>query len=151
MSNSVKESINTKLLEFAAGLERIEDSLAQGAIGADEVLRLKTELADSYAGHIAHVVEALDPGEQGDEAPDAATLLSNFGVEPLIAQVLAAKCGLDVIEGWITYASQATGLRNPAGLVVDRLRRGMRPPKLPKRVHDRHRYISGKYADYIQS
>lgn len=48
-----------------------------------------------------------------------------------VARRLAGTCDPETVKAWCAYALQADGLRNPAGLVVDRLQAGVPAPIIP--------------------
>ena len=56
--------------------------------------------------------------------------LVEFGVSETVARRLASSSTLDQVEGWIAYAREAKGLRNPAALVVARLQQGEPAPPM---------------------
>ena len=89
---------------------------------------------------------------QGDPEPDPASydLLTAAGVTPSVARKLALTCDPVDVAGWVNYARSAKGIQDPAALVVARLKAGELPPKAEKAEDDSQRYITGKYADYIQ-
>lgn len=85
--------------------------------------------------------------------------LIKFGISQDVALALvssefpAPAITIEVVEGWITYASQTTRIKNPQGFVVDRLRKGAEPPPFPIRPgskEDRYRYFQGEYADLVE-
>jgi hypothetical protein len=84
-------------------------------------------------------------------------LLVGFGISEPVARDLAAVCEIDQVEGWVTYARGAQGLRDPAALVVARLRAG-EPAPVVESPEDpdspearRRRYTGGEFAEYIHS
>ena len=82
------------------------------------------------------------------------SLLIDFGVDRPVAQQLARQCDLDQVRGWLEYVKQAQGLNNPVALVVRRLLDGepvpQQSPGFDNDEDSRRRYISGKYATYIE-
>jgi len=84
-----------------------------------------------------------------DELNTIIAHLIDFGVSRGVAEQLAATCTLDQVQGWIAHAAAAESLGNPAGLVIARLRAGEMPPETSGR-RSRHRYIEGKYGEYVE-
>mgnify|MGYP006300125039 CR=1 FL=1 len=79
--------------------------------------------------------------------------LTGFGVDQAVAKRIARKRTLADVQAWIAYASDAQGLRKPVAFVVRRLLDGDAPPQVKRERdahHDRHRYIQGKYAEFIR-
>lgn len=144
MRNRLRSAIHLRLLHFAEGLRHIALCVEQGTMTEESARQLKSKLAGFYAEHI---VSLALPEKDGEES-EAVTLLMDLGVETLIARELAAECSLEDIQAWTAYARASTGLTNPPGLVVSRLRKGVPPPK---GGNGRRRYVSGEYAEYIQS
>ena len=145
MNDTFKTHVHHKLLRFALEIGRISEALEQGAISRDEATERKLQLAAEYAEGISG---QLAPPEE--EAPEAVALLLDVGIDTQTARQLAASCSLDDIRGWVTHAQCSIGLRNPAGLVVSRLRKQVPAPKLPEAADGASRYLSGEYAAFIQ-
>ena len=145
MNDTFKTHVHHKLLRFALEIGRISDALSQGTIGRGDAAERKLQLAAEYAEGIS---AQLNP--PADQAPEAVALLLDVGIEPLTAQQLAASCPIDNIRGWVTYAQCCIGLRNPAGLVVSRLRKQVPAPEPPEVADAASRYVSGEYAAFIQ-
>jgi len=85
----------------------------------------------------------LAPREDFDGSPEQAatlSLLTAFGIAAPVAHRLAHDCDADQVRAWITYAGNATGLRDPVGLVVRRLQDGEPAPDPPRERTDSHRY-----------
>lgn len=87
-----------------------------------------------------------DPTEHREQQQSFYSLL-HIGVLEDIALELARSHDPSRVMDWVEYASRAQGVRNPAGMVVAGLRRGIDPPQ---RVRSRQRYISGPYAPFIR-
>ncbi|MCJ7736368.1 MAG: hypothetical protein MUQ10_03505 [Anaerolineae bacterium] len=145
MNSRFKMHVHDQLLTFAKEISDIIVALDQSAITQEEASQRKTHLISVYAEEIsAQFNPALD------EVPEALALLWDLGVETLTAQHLATRCSLDEVRGWVMYAQCSIGLRNPAGLVVSRLRKQVPAPKLPEAADGASRYLSGEYAAFIQ-
>jgi len=87
--------------------------------------------------------EQTPNGGGGESTPEAQTtfeLLTDFGVTASVARKLAQERDADQVRAWITYAGNATGLRDPVGLVVRRLQDGEPAPDPPRERTDSHRY-----------
>jgi hypothetical protein len=88
-----------------------------------------------------------------EEQETALEALKALGVEQGEALRLAIKRDPTDVLGWVAYARHARGLDSPAAFVVARLRAG-EPEPTPRgdagKRHDRRRFISGKYAEYIE-
>ncbi len=133
-----------------AGAERELRSLLDGLLstfGHPEALAQREHLVEEYTQRLLRLLDDQEP-DPSNAVPEAVELLTGLGVDPLVAERLAAECPIEEIEDWIAYASACRGLTNPAGLVVSRLRRGVPAPRTP--VTDSSRYVSGEYAAYIQ-
>jgi len=145
MNDTFKMHVHHKLLQFALEIEKISSALDQGKISRSEAaerkLRLVTEYAEGISGQLA---------PPADQVPEAVALLLDVGIETLTAQRLAASCSIGDIRGWIAYVQCSIGLRNPAGLVVSRLRSKVPAPKVPEVDDAASRYVSGEYAAFIQ-
>ena len=169
--------IKAELLKFADGVRHIRRCVEQGTLSEEEA----SEMCDKLAGFYAELIsgrtcspeaeqpvgvtcppeaelapETACPAEDEprcvvEDAPTAVSLLMEVGVETLTAHQLASRCSLEEITGWIEYARRSIGLTNPAGLVVSRLREQVPPPKAPVNGNCRRKYVSGAYAEYIQS
>jgi hypothetical protein len=79
-------------------------------------------------------------------------ILTAFGVAQSVAKRLAKQRSTEEIQGWVDYAKQAKGLRNPVAFVVSRLQAGEPVPEQTKQNSDTRSLDSeGKYRDYIQT
>lgn len=74
--------------------------------------------------------------------------LVEFGIDMDVARALAGTCRPEHVRGWLQHARASPGLKNPAGLVVARLRGGIPPPV--QRDNGSRRYIEGEYAQFIE-
>jgi hypothetical protein len=57
------------------------------------------------------------------------SLLTEQGVDSLTAQKLAKTCALEQVESWLAYVRKTQGLKNKAGFLVSRLRKGEFAPE----------------------
>jgi len=107
----------------------------------------------NLAGKEEQEEEPKRNGGGGSTREQAHTLLTGFGVAQAVADRLARERDAGQVRGWIEYARAADGLRDPVGLVVRRLLDGEPVPERQshERGDDRQRYITGQYAEYIQS
>jgi hypothetical protein len=93
--------------------------------------------------------ETDNGGGHTTKTSQAIASLCDFGVSRSVAERLAEERSLQDILAWIAYAERADGVRNPTAFLVARLRDGEIPPEALV-SDDRKRYVSGKYADWIQ-
>lgn len=79
-------------------------------------------------------------------------LINNGADETQTVREVALGRSLEDIEKMIAAAKRKQGLSNPIGWAIAQLRDGESPPELQNNGRDdRKRYISGEYADLIQT
>jgi len=145
-------SLNTDY-EMGASAETAPEKLssAETALASSA----ETALASSAETALTKIKETNKEhgvGDHTNKTNQAFTTLTSFGVSQTVARRLASERSLEAIEGWIAYAEDANGLTNPIAFVVARLRDGETPPEVKAASNDDpRRYISGEYADYIQT
>jgi hypothetical protein len=113
-----------------------------------------------YPQNEGNKIQRKPKKEKGGGGPsdEKVVLLTAFGVSEGVAKSLAAACGLNQVRGWVAYAENAHGLRDPVALVVARLRAGEQPPKAkvkPGSIGEsseerRRRYTGGKFGEFIK-
>ena len=86
------------------------------------------------------------------EQRQALKILSDNGADATrTVKAVAQQRNLEDIEKMIAAAKRKPGLSNPIGWAIARLRDGEEPPTVAARGDDRQKYISGEYADLIQT
>ena len=88
--------------------------------------------------------------QQQQYIAESRLLLTEYGVHEPTASDLAALEWVtpDVIRAWTAAIDRMQNVRNRAGVLVTRLGKGAPPPPPPEPA--RNRYLSGKYAEFIQ-
>jgi len=67
--------------------------------------------------------------DSSSEQHTVTSLLTDFGVDSVVARRLARKCPVDQVHGWIAHTNRIhRSLHNPAGFLVSKLQSGEPPP-----------------------
>ncbi|MDY7076992.1 MAG: helix-turn-helix domain-containing protein [Chloroflexota bacterium] len=84
--------------------------------------------------------------QQGDDDSSSeqhtiTSLLTDFGVDSVVARRLARKCTVDQVHGWIAHTNRKRrSLHNPAGFLVSKLQSGEPPPSESNDDNDDNEY-----------
>jgi hypothetical protein len=159
----------TTLYDFAGFSRKILTAkLSTGATQASspEVIhRGDTHVTPTPDTHVTPGVTPTSPEEEHQEeqstnADDgwtdiqrqSLTILTENGADVTqTVKAVARKRTPEDVQGMLDAARRKQGLSNPIGWAIARLRDGEAPPTVTARGDDRKKYISGEYADLIQT
>jgi len=90
----------------------------------------------------------VDAAAEQEDAVAAISLLEKWGMSQIDVEKLGFKYGIGEVLAMCHHVAGLTGVTNPAGLLISKLKNGDRAP--PPKRQDSRRFIGGDYAEWIE-
>jgi hypothetical protein len=122
--------LGTSSVTWIEDLEQVYGGSENRTFEQPENRPTKGQKIGRHEGHAGKNIQHAGDGDLSSEQHITKRLLTDFGVDPVVARWLARKCTVGQVRGWIAHTNRRRQkLRDPVAFLVSRLKSGEPPPE----------------------